>query len=235
MNKNQVNKKGLATDDIYVALLRGINIGGRNLMAMPKLKLSFEKAGMQDVSTYINTGNVIFRKSQSYKPSKPSESSKSFRAALVAKLEEAIRQDFDLDIKVLLRSYGDFKPLINFLPDDWVNDAAMKCDVMFLWEDVDDPGILKELLQSDKKVITSINSKHPTQRGDEQLHYISNPANLSNAEAKGAVVWQAKRDRIAKCHSLQKLAANKVYKKMTVRNVNTTRKLYELMTELAKS
>lgn len=45
---------------IYVALLRGINIGGRNKINMKELKRSFERIGMLNVVTYINSGNIIF-------------------------------------------------------------------------------------------------------------------------------------------------------------------------------
>lgn len=45
---------------IYVALLRGINIGGQNKINMKELKTSFERIGMLNVVTYINSGNIIF-------------------------------------------------------------------------------------------------------------------------------------------------------------------------------
>ncbi len=45
---------------IYVALLRGINVGGKNKIDMKLLKQTFERVGMNDVVTYINTGNIIF-------------------------------------------------------------------------------------------------------------------------------------------------------------------------------
>ncbi|KAA2291787.1 DUF1697 domain-containing protein, partial [Clostridioides difficile] len=45
---------------IYVALLRGINVGGNNKINMKQLKETFEQAGMLDVVTYINSGNIIF-------------------------------------------------------------------------------------------------------------------------------------------------------------------------------
>ena len=44
----------------YVALLRGINVGGKNLIRMPALKACFEENGFEDVSTYIQSGNVLF-------------------------------------------------------------------------------------------------------------------------------------------------------------------------------
>ena len=44
----------------YVALLRGINVGGKNLIRMPALKACFEENGFEDVATYIQSGNVVF-------------------------------------------------------------------------------------------------------------------------------------------------------------------------------
>lgn len=45
---------------VYVALLRGINVGGKNKVDMKQLMAAFEDAGMTSVRTYINSGNVIF-------------------------------------------------------------------------------------------------------------------------------------------------------------------------------
>lgn len=45
---------------VYVALLRGINVGGKNKIDMKLLKKSFEQAGMNNVVTYINSGNIVF-------------------------------------------------------------------------------------------------------------------------------------------------------------------------------
>ncbi|MFZ0012812.1 MAG: DUF1697 domain-containing protein, partial [Acidimicrobiia bacterium] len=50
---------------IYVALLRGINVGGKNKVEMSRLKETFEAAGAETVSTYINSGNVIFSSDRS--------------------------------------------------------------------------------------------------------------------------------------------------------------------------
>jgi len=44
----------------YIALLRGINVGGKNKISMAELKRGFEELGFLDVVTYINSGNVIF-------------------------------------------------------------------------------------------------------------------------------------------------------------------------------
>lgn len=119
---------------VYVALLRGINVGGKNKIAMPKLKLTFERLGLSDVQTYINSGNIIFRETNSRPFSK-----------LTKLLEDAIEEDFHLTIKVLLRSKENIQKIEKSLPDNWVNDQITKCDVMFLWEDFDSKDIVQKL------------------------------------------------------------------------------------------
>jgi len=47
----------------YLALLRGINVGGKNVVSMSELRACFERLGLQNVSTYIQSGNVIFESS----------------------------------------------------------------------------------------------------------------------------------------------------------------------------
>ena len=172
----------------YVALLRGINVGGHNKIAMPKLKTIFEAVGCSDVETYIITGNIIFNH--------PTQS------GLEDKLEEAIEKDFGLRIKVLLKSYQHMEAILEKLPAKWTNDAHMKSDVMFLWEDVDNPSVIEQV---DPKT------------GIDTCVYVT-----------GALLWSVDRQNLTKS-SQMKLASSKLYKKMTVRNVNTTRKLWELL------
>lgn len=51
----------------YVALLRGINVGGKNKIAMSELKTCFEKLDLTNVKTYINSGNVVFESNKKAK------------------------------------------------------------------------------------------------------------------------------------------------------------------------
>jgi uncharacterized protein (DUF1697 family) len=118
---------------IYVALLRGINVGGKNKMAMPRLKRTFEEVGLTDVTTYINSGNVIFKDSRR----KP--------ATIISALEKAIEQDFGFQIKLLIRDLAAIRKTIKALPDNWTNDNSMKCDVMFLWDGFDRKDVLNDL------------------------------------------------------------------------------------------
>jgi uncharacterized protein (DUF1697 family) len=105
---------------VYVALLRGINVGGKGMVPMARLKAIFEALGLKDVQTYINSGNVIFKSPQSNS------------SALTKRIEAAIKKDVGLTVRVLLRDLPQMKYLVAGIPRSWVNDGQMKCDVMFL-------------------------------------------------------------------------------------------------------
>ena len=121
---------------IYVALLRGINVGGNNKIDMKKLKGSFEAAGMTSVITYINSGNVIF------------EEDGHDKTDLVEIIENVIAQDFSLNIRVVIRSLDEFTTLMEALPVHWRNDREMKSDVLFLWEEIDNENIMCTLVKT---------------------------------------------------------------------------------------
>lgn len=176
----------------YVALLRGINVGGNNKVEMPRLKMVFEQAGMQSVVTYINSGNVIFH-DDAHAP-----------AALMQKLETAIEKEFGFAVKVLLRSKNQIEDIIRALPDSWVNDAATKCDVMFLWEHVAGEKVLEQLtIKSDI----------------DEVKY-----------AGDAILWRVDKKYVTKS-GMMKIVGTELYKHMTIRNCNTVRKLWNLMKE----
>jgi uncharacterized protein (DUF1697 family) len=170
----------------YVALLRGINVGGHKTVSMVELKRVFEQAGMEAVSTYINSGNVIF------------QSSLPTKTEIARVLEEAIETAFGFGVKIVVCDKDSILALAKALPDTWVNDASMKCDVMFLWENIDQPQILKQL--AIKPEIDSVK-------------YV-----------QGALLWSVDRKNVTKSGML-KLVGTDLYKQMTIRNCNTLRKL----------
>jgi uncharacterized protein (DUF1697 family) len=103
---------------VYVALLKGVNVGGRSKVDMRELKQAFEELGCTDVSTYINSGNVIFRDRRG-------------ASTLTRLLEEA------LDRRVGVRSLRQLEALCKRIPEEWRNDKEQKTDVGFL---LDEPG-----------------------------------------------------------------------------------------------
>jgi uncharacterized protein (DUF1697 family) len=174
----------------YVALLRGINVGGNNKVEMKRLKNTFERLGFQEVRTYINSGNIIF------------DDSLHSQAQLITIIEEAIKNDFNLSIKVLIRDAANLRVVEAALPKAWVNSADQKCDVMFLWADVDSLDILHLL---------------PIKPLIEDLVYVP-----------GALIWRIDRKNFSES-SLSKLVGSPLYKSMTIRNCNTLRKLVLLL------
>ena len=103
----------------YVALLRGINVGGHAKVSMRDLKQTFERLKLKDVSTYINSGNVIFN------------GGGSDRARLRRRIEKAIAEDLGLDVSVILRDTAELKKVVDKLPSGWKNGDTDKCDVFF--------------------------------------------------------------------------------------------------------
>lgn len=75
----------------YVALLRGVNVGGKNKVAMPALRELAVRLGYDDVSTYINSGNLLFATSGSDK-------------AIALALADGIEADFGIRIDVAVRT-----------------------------------------------------------------------------------------------------------------------------------
>ena len=80
--------------DSYVALLRGINVGGKNKLPMKDLASIFSKIGCADVATYIQSGNVIFKA-----PAK-------LAGGVAETVTKKIEAEFGLRVPVLLRSAG---------------------------------------------------------------------------------------------------------------------------------
>jgi uncharacterized protein (DUF1697 family) len=106
----------------YVALLRGINVGGKNLIPMPALKAAFEEAGFGDVRTYIQSGNVLF--------SAPS----SGQAELTARVEGLLRAAFDhYAASVVLRSRSQMRTVVQKRPKGFGSEpTTYRYDVLFL-------------------------------------------------------------------------------------------------------
>jgi len=93
----------------HVALLRGINVGGKNIVPMKELAALFTAAGCRDVTTYIQSGNVIFTASASVLKKLPAVVSNAFNVPTVVRshdeLAAAIRANpyltEDIDTKTL--------------------------------------------------------------------------------------------------------------------------------------
>jgi uncharacterized protein (DUF1697 family) len=179
-----------STPNVFVALLRGVNVGGNNMISMSSLKQSFEKMGFTDVMTYINSGNIIFK-------SKEADARK-----LESKIEKMLVKEYELDSRVVLRSLAEMEYIVQNLPRTWTGDSKWRYNVIFLRHTIDSEKILAEL---------------EVKKDIEEVVY-----------CPGALFWSAQISELTRTNML-KLSSRKIYLDMTIRNVNTTRKLYELM------
>jgi uncharacterized protein (DUF1697 family) len=170
----------------FVALLRGINVGGSKKVEMKKLARSFVSAGYTDVTTYINSGNVVF------------DTGNTEIWKLRNSIEQLIVKDFGFDVPTLVMSAEALRLVEQAIPPDWTNDDEWKTDVCFLWEEIDDESIMHKL-GYDEAI--------------ETMKYVP-----------GAVIWNVSRENQMKS-KMQKVVGTKLYTQMTVRNVNTVRKL----------
>lgn len=173
----------------YVALLRGINVGGNSRVEMSRLKKMFEELGFSDVKTYINSGNVIFSTDQDVSKLSP-------------KIEKAIEKEFKLTIKIVLRSFPEIQAIAKVAEKSWGNDADQKTDVLFLWDEINKKDILKQLIIKPEI---------------DHVVYVY-----------GAVLWHVQRKDITRS-GLLRIVGTPLYKQITIRNINTLRKLESLM------
>jgi len=104
----------------YVALLRGINVGGRKKVAMGDLRSTLSALGYEDVETYLQSGNAFF--------SAPG----SDPAALARQIEEALKSALDMDVKVLVRTPADLAGVVEANPFPDSTAEPSKLHVAFL-------------------------------------------------------------------------------------------------------
>src|SRR5258707_11507773 len=104
----------------YVALLRGINVGGNNMIKMETLRAGFEELGFKNVKSYINSGNLVF------------ETGKADEKKLAKKIHDAIEKEFGFDISVMVRATSVLVDLVKNNPFDGKFDNDKNMHVFFL-------------------------------------------------------------------------------------------------------
>jgi len=116
----------------YVALLRGINVGGNNKINMAELKTAVEKAGYTNVVTLIQSGNVIF------------DSNTKDQEKIAVHLEQVILKTFKVTSRVVIRSLPQMKKVLAGVPTAWAKDDIRKY-VAFIKEPVTAAMVAKEI------------------------------------------------------------------------------------------
>ena len=182
-----------AASVVYVAFLRGINVGGKNIVSMASLKANFEQIGLQDVSTYINSGNVLFR------------AAPIGEGDFETRIDRMLSRKYGLKAKTVVRSHAEMARLMKTMTSAWTSDRRWRYNVIFLRREVD----------SDR-VLAGIDIK----RDLERVVY-----------CPGTLLWSARLSALGRT-AMVKLSARPVYQAMTVRNANTTARVFALMQQM---
>jgi len=117
----------------YVALLRGINVGGSSLIRMADLRACVGDLGFEDVGTYIASGNLLFR------------SSERKAARLESQLETAIKATFGFPVRTVVRSRDEVSRIVGRLPAHWHGNDDLRVNVAFALREADTRAIARGL------------------------------------------------------------------------------------------
>lgn len=121
----------------YIALLRGINVGGNNIIKMADLKKCFEEAGFNKVKTYIQSGNVLFTSNEKNKN------------LLIKKLEKLLSAKFNYQSRLVIITDNELKTVVEESPSGFGNSPDQyRYDVLFVKEPLTSAEAIKSI---DKK------------------------------------------------------------------------------------
>jgi uncharacterized protein (DUF1697 family) len=116
----------------YIALLRGINVGGKNKLSMTDLKKAFEENDFKDVVTYINSGNIMF------------QTPINDELELKRKCEWIIKNNFQLEILVAIISAENLSDALSNAPLWWDADKNSKHNAIFVIPPATIPQIIEQ-------------------------------------------------------------------------------------------
>ena len=175
----------------YIALLRGINVGGNNIIKMEDLRACFVAMGFTDVKTYIQSGNVLYC------------SDNEGKLELLNRIESELSRRFSYQSKIVLISQYQLEIVIKTAPDGFGSKPEeFRYDVVFL----------KEPLSS-----------------NEAFQSLKLREGVDNAYIGKDVLYLSRLISRAGQSYLSKIISLPVYQFMTIRNWNTTTKLFDLI------
>ena len=175
----------------YLALLRGVNVGGKGLIRMSELKECLEKAGFAEVRTYIQSGNVLFA------------APKTGTDRLARQMEAAIEKKFAMKVGVVVFAEKEWREIVQRAPKSWGERKDWKHNLLALLSGTSAADVMRAV-------------------GDLK------PEIEALAGGRGVLYQSLSIDSFGRTNS-GKLAGHPIYRRITVRNINTARKLAELL------
>ena len=122
------------TESQYLVLLRGINVGGNNIIKMTDLKACFENMGFAEVVTFIQSGNVLFKAAENDK------------TKLTTKIESVLSERFVYESRIVTITHKELKKVIEEAPKGFGKDLdKYRYDVIFLKEPLTPKDAMKNV------------------------------------------------------------------------------------------
>lgn len=115
----------------FALLVRGINVGGKHKVVMAQLRQELTELGLENVETYINSGNIFFDTSMS-------------RTQLVERLQDFFTEHYPFIQSFSLLSNQDYEKELRNLPDWWNHEMARK-DMLFYTEGLDTKQVIEKV------------------------------------------------------------------------------------------
>lgn len=135
----------------YVALLRGINVGGTNKVVMSELREQIAAEGFTNVRTYINSGNLLFEADAEVE----TESNTSHED-VAQTVEDLLARRYDFPIRLALLTAQDYVAELRNLPDWWHGEVARR-DALFYTRGLDSAHVRERI--------------EAMELGDEAVHF----------------------------------------------------------------
>ncbi|MDO5811795.1 MAG: DUF1697 domain-containing protein [Bacillota bacterium] len=118
----------------YIALLRGINISGKNKVVMVELKKEFENLMFENVKTYLNSGNVIF------------SSREENTEEITKQIEEMLKKNYDFKIPIFVLEQERLKDILEHAPTWWgSDDKAIYDNLIFMMPPITFKEVFEEI------------------------------------------------------------------------------------------
>lgn len=146
---------------IYIALLRGINVGGSNKVKMKDLTIAMETAGFENVKTYIQSGNIVF----SHKEANLTKIADS--------LQETITQKFSFTPRVLVLTVEDYKAALAANPFPHATDDPKTLHLFFMQQKASSP---------DLEILEALKTPGEEFKIDDKVFYLFAPHGLGRSK-----------------------------------------------------
>ena len=131
----------------FIALLRGVNVGGNTKVNMAELRASCERLGYENVKTYINSGNVIL------------DSTEADAGKIASQIQNTIRDDFGLVVSVMVRSMEELQQVLTNNPFNGQFDNHKDMHVFFLADELPDEKLELLLAQHNDEQLIAVDGR----------------------------------------------------------------------------